>query len=147
VIADDDLVLLDTNVLVEVFRNRQKGRWLKDHYLGALRRRPLLSIISVGEVLSIAVRNKYGPEKILDLNRRLSELVIVNVNRPVAESYSRVQTSCQEMHRPIGENDTWIAATALATEATLLTSDKDFEAVPDGLIKLELVSYPWQDGR
>ena len=35
--------------------------------------------------------------------------------------------------KPIGENDSWIAATAITTEATLVTKNRDFGKLPGRL--------------
>ncbi len=140
-IGPEDLILIDTNVLVEVLRNKDKGRRIAETYLSKRAERPLISMISVGEVLAIARRQVYGEAKITKLNKLLSELVIVKTSRPVAEYYARLQSTLQKLGTPIGENDTWIAATAAATKSVLLTGDRDFEKIPQGLIRLEIVKW------
>jgi tRNA(fMet)-specific endonuclease VapC len=48
------------------------------------------------------------------------------------DHYSRVKHLRQKQGRPMGENDLWIAATARALSATLVTRDQDFDNI-DGL--------------
>jgi len=115
VIGREDFILIDTNVLVEVLRNKDKGRRIAETYLSKGAERPLISTISVGEGLAIARRQVYGEAKITNLNKLLSELVIVKTSRPVTEHYARLPSTLQKLGTPIGENDTWIAATAAAT--------------------------------
>jgi tRNA(fMet)-specific endonuclease VapC len=47
-----------------------------------------------------------------------------------AEHYARLKLACRDSGVVIDENDLWIAATALALGATLVTRDKDFSRVP-----------------
>lgn len=39
--------------------------------------------------------------------------------------------------RNMGKNDAWIAATAYAAQATLVTTDKDFDHLADTFFKLD----------
>ncbi len=55
------------------------------------------------------------------------------VPEAAADSYANTKLSCQPKGVVLDENDLWIAATALAVGATLVTRDKDFSQV-DGLI-------------
>ena len=45
----------------------------------------------------------------------------------IAAASSLIDAHCRRMGTPIGENDTWIAATVYATRARLLTTDHDFD--------------------
>ena len=42
----------------------------------------------------------------------------------------------------MGKNDLWIAATAALTEATLLTSNHDFDHLSEEVIKLDTILIP-----
>jgi len=106
VIGQEDFIHIDTNVLVEVLRDKDKGRRIAETYLSKRAERPLISMISVGEVLAIARRQVYSEAKITNLNKLLSELGIVKTSRPVAEHYARLQSTLQKLDTPIGENDT-----------------------------------------
>jgi tRNA(fMet)-specific endonuclease VapC len=61
------------------------------------------------------------------------------VNRstqPAADRYANVKASQQRRGLPLDENDLWIAATAIAMNATLVSRDSDFQAV-EGLALVE----------
>jgi predicted nucleic acid-binding protein len=47
-----------------------------------------------------------------------------------APHYARLKIHCQRHGLALDENDFWIAATAIATNAVLVTRDKDFNNVP-----------------
>jgi tRNA(fMet)-specific endonuclease VapC len=141
VIGPDELVLLDTGVLLHLLRGKALGRKIeKDYNLSKRPERPLISVVTVGEILAIARRQNYGKEKLDTLDQILKDTVIVDVRRPIADRFAELLTIQQAIGQPIGENDTWIAATAKATDSTLLTTDKDdFGKLQPGLIKLEII--------
>ncbi len=62
----------------------------------------------------------------------LNPLPCHSVPASAAEQYARVKIGCQRKGVPLDENDLWIAATALALGATLVSRDSDFGRV-DGL--------------
>ena len=49
--------------------------------------------------------------------------------QPLADLYAKTKASQQRLGLPLDENDLWVAATALAIEATLVTHDSDFQAI------------------
>ena len=52
-----------------------------------------------------------------------------DLSEAVAEVYARIKFEAERRGTRLGENDLWIAATALARGATLVTSDTDFQRV------------------
>jgi len=54
-----------------------------------------------------------------------------------AQFYARIKASRQQQGRPLADNDLWIAATALALDATMVTRDRDFSGI-DGLQVIDL---------
>ncbi len=47
----------------------------------------------------------------------------------VGDAYGRLKRASEQRGLPLDENDLWIAATALAHDAILVTSDSDFQRV------------------
>lgn len=98
---------------------------------------PIISVVTVGEIQSIARRNKWGKAKLMLLNEILGELVIADINsEDVIDLYAEIDTFSQGKldaktlnysARNMGKNDLWIAATTAALECPLLTTDKDFQ--------------------
>ncbi len=60
---------------------------------------------------------------------------VLAVDRLVASRYAQLKSKLWTAGRPIGENDLWIAATAVAGNLVLVTKDRGFDHVPD--LKLE----------
>ena len=70
-----------------------------------------------------------------ELHRVIGWCITVNLDNPgVIEAYAEMDTIGVRTGRRIGDNDLWIAATARASRALLLTTDKDFDhLVPEFL--------------
>jgi predicted nucleic acid-binding protein len=140
-IPQDALVVLDTGVLVHLIRDSALGKWLEEQYLlGARTDRPLISIVSVGEILSLARQFDWGPDKVGIMTDLVRQLVVVDISTSnVLELYAEIDSYSRAEGRPMGKNDAWIAATAKAADAWLLTLDKDFDHLDPSHIRREWV--------
>lgn len=126
--------LLDTNAFSDLMREHSAF----DKRLANLAENDLITICPVvrGEIL-------FGLEK-LEAGRRRQELetkanklfaVIQceSVSETAADHYAKVKIARQKKGLALDENDLWIAACALATQATLVSRDGDFCQI-DGLV-------------
>jgi len=121
--------LLDTNILVAYIRAGNLGKHIEHTYrLSGQPYKPLISIVTVGEVLSLARKfGGWGEKKIIAMNQLLDELIRVDISDDrILEAYAELDEFTRR-HQTIGKNDIWIAATAKATGAVLLTTDKHFD--------------------
>lgn len=102
--------------------------------------RPLICIVTVGECLSIAEHNGWGPHKRGVLESLLRELVVADIGDPrVLRAYVELDAFTRARGRPMGKNDLWIGAVARAQGAWLLTLDADFLAACPALLDVEHV--------
>jgi len=133
-----NLLLLDTNVLLHLIRGNADGLRLDSEYsLRARSDRPLISVITVGEILTFAQRGPWGRPKLQRLHELLSELVIVPIqDHTIPEHYAHITAFSQASGRSMGDNDRWIAATAAASGAELLTTDPDFDPLHPTYVNL-----------
>ncbi len=127
--SDHRLYLLDTNVLVALIRAGTLGRQIDADYRPRdARFRPLVSVVSIGEINSLARQFAWGSKKITEVTGLLDNLVVEDINAPeILEAYGEIDHASRVAGRRMGKNDVWIAATAKVTGATLLTTDRDFE--------------------
>ncbi len=130
--AADSLVLLDTNVVVNLVRWNSIGQRIdEDHGLLARKDRPLVSVVTAGELSSLARKLGWTGKKQQRLQDILLDLVVVPVLQGgLVSAYGEIDhfsERVQQPARPMGKNDLWIAATANFTGATLLTADTDFD--------------------
>ncbi|MCU0348402.1 MAG: PIN domain-containing protein [Saprospiraceae bacterium] len=139
--------LLDTNILLIYIRQNSTLSWIDHNYnpLGA-GNIPVISVVTAGEIRSIALRNSWGKKKYQQLETLLNQLVVADINaEDVIERYAEIDAFSQGRlkgkqlgfsSRNMGKNDLWIAATAAVIGAVLLTADADFDHLEGVYIKL-----------
>lgn len=92
--------------------------------------RPLVCVVSLAEARVLAQAGNWGAAKRQALDTAFRSLTIVNINHPSvidADVQLDLHTRAHPQGaRTMGKNDVWIAATAVAALAVLLTTDKDF---------------------
>ena len=133
------LYLLDTNVVVALVRGQALGAAIDLRFgLTQAKRRPIISVVTHGEIRVLARRNQWSESRVAALTRALNALVTVDINiTSVIDAYVEIDLFSQkypEGARNMGKNDLWIAACAKAAGATLLTTDKDFEHLTPALL-------------
>ena len=116
------MLLLDTSFLSALAREeetRQAGV-----AVNLLRiypqRRTVVSIVAAGEYLEWTASSIEG---LVFLKRH----TLVGLSLPIARRAALLQ---RRLSRRLGENDAWLAATALHHDFTLVSSDQDFARVP-----------------
>jgi len=116
------MLLLDTSFLIEFedeLVNRKSGP--ARAVLTAHRRQAAaISIITLGEF----AQGFTDPKALVEF---LAPFRVVQLSRAIAWRTAALQGS---LTRRLGENDAWIAATALSYEATLVAREKAFGRVP-----------------
>lgn len=123
----DDLVLLDTSVVIEIISQRKRLEdFLEFDYSICL------SVVAIGElqygVLNAGVSRLQEQAK-LDAFLEGTRILPVEINE--ARAYAQIRHMLRTAGTPIPENDIWIAATAIAWEMPLVTLDKHFARIPD----------------
>lgn len=126
------LYLFDTTVLLALVRGKDLGRYIERTFgLSEVINKPLISVVSHGEIWAMADRNAWGDEKRQALSEMLSDLVTLDLNDDsIIKAYvevDRKNLTHPNGSRNLSDNDKWIAATARAAGAVLLTADKDFQ--------------------
>jgi tRNA(fMet)-specific endonuclease VapC len=134
--------VLDTNVIVQLLRWNEIGRRIDARYdLLAAASTPMISAVSLGETRSLARQWNWGRDKIERLHELLLKFVVVDIRRePVIARYVEIDISSRIAGRKMNANDIWIAATAAATSATLLTTDRDFDHLDPSLVRCEWIN-------
>ncbi|MEN0003894.1 MAG: PIN domain-containing protein [Bacteroidota bacterium] len=142
--------LLDTNILLILLQKSDLSTSIKQQYeLLAPQARPIISVVSIGEIESLAIQNKWGVRRRRKLKELLNQFIIADINvRSIIERYAVIDAFSQAKHplyssnftsRNMGKNDLWIAATASVLDVKLLTADQDFLHLEDVFVDLELI--------
>jgi tRNA(fMet)-specific endonuclease VapC len=132
---------LDTSVVIHVCRGKETGQKIDSAYgLRDRPSRPLICVVTVGECLAFARRRNWGVAKLDALHELLREFVVVDINsREVLDRYAELSAAGVSKGWNLGENDLWIAATASAANALLLTTDADFDRVDPSLLRRAVI--------
>ena len=147
-------VLFDTNVVVGMVRNDAFEAHLDEVYPYDANK-ILLSVVSQGELQSLAIQWKWGYKKLMRLEYLITRFVVYPIKvQTIIQAYAQIDAFSQgklpdkpmpkgTSARNMGKNDLWIAATAAVLEATLLTTDNDFEHLSSRFFQVENVGK-WQ---
>lgn len=141
-IAASTLLLLDTNILIHLARGGVAAQRLESQYaLSSRRVTPIISVVTVGELMAFARHADWGAAKLAALEDLIRNLVVVDINRqPVLRAYAEFDSDLTRAGTRMGQqNDLWIAATAAATGAVVLTTDRDFDVLHPSRIQREWV--------
>ena len=119
-------VMLDTDTCI--FVHRQPA--------GFRPRQPLrdcgISVVVLGELEWGVARSRRVDENEAALRDFVSSVQVVELDAEVARQYGRLRAYLRSIGQPIGPNDLWIAAHALARNVPLITHNlSEFQRVPD----------------
>ncbi len=135
--------LLDTGVLLGFVR---QARWAHavhvNHDLGSTEAMSFTSVICQGELLALSEKLGGGAKRRSVLEEALGNFPTLGITPLVLQSYALIDAWTHG--RPVTgfpppptpavsmkQNDIWIAASACVSQATLLSTDKDFEHLHD----------------
>jgi tRNA(fMet)-specific endonuclease VapC len=129
----------DTNIIIKAVRNPAFLTAINNQYdcfnpINKL----IISVVTVGELNSFALRNHWGNRRKIEMERiiGLTKPVPVTEDPELIQMYSEIDVYSQSHHptlqlptsaRKMGKNDLWIAATTAVHNATLISTDADFE--------------------
>lgn len=123
--------LLDTSLLGALLNDRPAAvsmvmPWMRRHETAT-------SILAYAEVVEYIKLRRDFAQRLLGLRSLLKEVYPYFLTYGILERYADVRQQLRPPHGPglIGDIDTLIAATALERNLTLVTTDGDFERVPN----------------
>ena len=140
--TDSDVLVLDTSVLVDVARHNRSGQAILSKYsLRSRVDRPLISVITTGELLAIARSRAWNDAQTTALAGLLAEFVQLEITPEVVDAYADLVTLCRSQNHTMGQqNDMWIAAATRAAGGVLLTGDTDFQWLNPQFIRVEYIA-------
>lgn len=110
----------------------------------------VVSVVTIGEIKSIAIQNKWGKRRIEQMLKTLNEFLVSDIKtNKILEKYAEIDAYSQGRlerlkgnftSKNMGKNDLWIAATAAVLDIELLTTDKDFEHLNESFLKLRMIN-------
>jgi tRNA(fMet)-specific endonuclease VapC len=142
--------LLDTNIVLIYTRDSSISKKMEEELkIFTPENNVAISVVTVGELFSIAKQKQYSDHRIRRLKSLLSSLAVIDINiEEIIEQYAEIDAYSQVRHptlqsgftsRNMGKNDLWIAATASIYDLTLLTTDQDFRHLDNIFLRLRQV--------
>lgn len=132
--------VLDTGVIVGYIRAAGYANYIEKKYAPFTPPNiPLISVVSKGEIYSLAKQFGWAGGKLKALDELLRKLPTVDISHDqIIQRYSEIDAYSlgKDKARPLpsgqtarvmGKNDLWIAATASVLKAALLAIDHDFD--------------------
>jgi predicted nucleic acid-binding protein len=112
-----------------VFIARETGRPM---HVARLPQELMVSVVTIGELRAGVL----AADDVDTRDRRLATLTQalalepMPVDEPVAEAWAKLRILLRDTHQRMPVNDSWIAATALATSLPVVTQDNDYVELP-----------------
>ena len=90
-----------------------------------------ISIVAYGELAFGEVMSAHREQAAAHLAALLETVQVLPLPLRAARQYAEIRAQLQRIGQPIGSNDLWIAAHALADDLTLVTNnEREFQRVP-----------------
>lgn len=123
--------LLDTNICIYIAR--EKPPEVAARFAALQPGDAAISVITWGELRFGAEKSKRREEVFAMLDEFASLVPVLPMPKDVGDRYAAIRSGLDSVGTPIGNNDLWIAAHALAADITLITNNsREFRRV-DGL--------------
>jgi tRNA(fMet)-specific endonuclease VapC len=117
---------LDTNLVIALMEHEPivVARWASAETV-------FLPAPVLGELLYGALKSSHPSANEKRVRELADKMTFIACDEAVCMEYGRLRAALASLGRPIPENDIWVAACAVAADATLVTRDTHFEFVPD----------------
>ncbi len=144
------IYILDTSVVLIYLRDKKTKIKIDEKYdpFNTVNI-PILSVVTLGEIESLAIRNNWGEKRMKAVQVFFSKCLVTDINsKDVIKKYGEIDAFSQGKlegkplgmtARNMGKNDLWIAATASVTNSKLLTTDKDFYHLHESFLDLSII--------
>lgn len=122
---DSEYRLLDTNVVSYIFSSKPERERFVPHLKGRI---GAVSFVTIGELVCGAVQGNWSDIKRSEMEQNIRDnYVVVPYSADVARTWGELVAACRKSGFTPGENDAWIAATAIVFDCPLVTNDEGFQ--------------------
>jgi tRNA(fMet)-specific endonuclease VapC len=126
--------LLDTNICIYIAKARPPH--LLERFNKIAVGDVAMSVVTFGELEFGARKSRQAKASLAVLAQLLTIIPALPLDVAVGQEYGRVRSELEVIGRPIGNNDLWIAAHALALKAVLVTNNRrEFDRVKGLLVE------------
>lgn len=116
--------LLDTNIIVALFRNDKKvcERVAASPEI-------FVPVMAIGELFYGAMNSSQIAQNMKHIHGFAKYSTVLCCDIVTSEHYGRIKSQLKSKGRPLPENDIWIAAIASQYSLTIITRDKHFNEI------------------
>lgn len=120
-------IVVDTDVVSFWFKDDTRVANYRRHLIGKLL---IVSFATVAELDEWAIQRRWGSQRREGMERHLQRFVFCPIDRDLCRLWAEVRQSSRQRRRLITHADAWIAATAIACGAPLLTHNAaDYQGI------------------
>ncbi len=140
--------VLDTNIILLSMRSEEFKEYIYQNFLKG--NTAIICVVTEGEIYSLAIRNEWGQRKIKLLDELLENYIVADIHsKDVTKMYAQIDAFSQGRlkalksnfsARNMGKNDIWIASVSNILNATLLTTDDDYDHLDPHFLKCLKIS-------
>jgi tRNA(fMet)-specific endonuclease VapC len=142
--------VLDTNIVLLYLKDDKTKYFIEENYgLFQQGNNPIISIVTIAEIRSLALKNNWGERRIKIVEEFMNELVVIDIKfNDLINAYAQIDAFSQGKlekkplkisSRNMGKNDIWIAATTYLTNSKLITTDRDFEHLDSAFFEVIII--------
>lgn len=122
--------LLNTNICIDIARERPPQ--VRERFEELAPGEAVISVITWGELRYGAERSAYRESVVQSLDEFAALVPVQPLPKAAGQGYGVIRAALEASGTPIGNNDLWIAAHALAAGLTLITdNEREFRRVQD----------------
>jgi len=121
--------MLDTNICIYIQRHKPPS--VLACFEALKPGQAVISVVTWGEMLYGAAKSRQSKLVLKLLEEFVGLVPVLPMPPDCGKVYGQLRADLERIGRPIGNNDQWIAAHALASGLTLVTNNaKEFERIP-----------------
>ena len=123
------MVLVDTNVVSYRYNRRPEFNQFISELEGKI---PAISFVTYAEAMEGSYEARWPEKRTAQYDAYLrANYMLLPIDRELAIRFARMVSECRSSGISLsGDNDLWIAATALRYDIPLLTNDQPFRRIP-----------------
>jgi predicted nucleic acid-binding protein len=125
------IYLLDSSWIVSFLNGRPEAIALIRRLTSDAGGELAASVVAWAEVYQGLLGAGASVDRLAAFEALFDRILVIPITISIARHFAAIRGALQARGTPIGDNDTWIAATAIAHGVVLVTRDRHFERVPD----------------
>jgi tRNA(fMet)-specific endonuclease VapC len=125
--AFEDRIVVDTDVVSYLFKNDTRGKTYRDRLVGKI---VIISFMTLAELERWCLVRKWGDARKDSLKRYLRPFATYFADAHLCRTWAEVNQTARQNGFTLDCADAWIAATAIAAGASLLTNNpRDYQGI------------------